>query len=489
MKKLVDNALTINGDIPEYIEVQLKALHINKDLNNGTLSLKDTVEISGGVSLLSGTVSSTAIQALNDEKLIFKATVLILFLWSYAFISGMSPSVMRSAIMFSFVALATTLNRHTSIYNTLCASAFLLLLYNPFMVMDIGFQLSYLAVFGIVFFQPKIYKLLYVKNKILDGIWSLVSVSLAAQLTTTPISLFYFHQFPNYFLLTNILVVPLSTIIIYVAIFLLIFASVPFLNIWVGKLLAWLVFLLNHIIMEIEKLPYSLTSNIQIDANQSILLSLMIAVIALYIFSRKAFYIHISMILFAGFLSISIFKSLTDQEQKRILVYNIKGTSAYNFIDGKDNILFSNYEAKMDRNKMMFHVKNNWINLGVENEKVIDLNQLNNSFIFTNLLTLDNQHIFQKRNFIKFYNKSIYLMNGSDEFYFESKTKQNIDLVIVSNNCEENLTELSKKLKIGKVIIDSSNSKAKITEWKTACIKQKIPYFSVKDMGAFEIEI
>ena len=178
---------------------------------------------------------------------------------------------------------------------------------------------------------------------------------------------------------------------------------------------------------------------------------------------------------------------MNEVEQKRLIVYNIKGTSAFNFIDGKDNILFIDFQAKMDYSKMMFSVKNNWLNLGVENEKIIDLNQLNNSFIFSNLLTIDNQHIFQKRNFIKFYNKSIYLMNGSDEFYFENKNQQQIDFVIVSNNCDENLIELSKKLKIGQIIIDSSNSQAKTTQWKTACIQQKIPYFSVKDMGTFYI--
>ena len=140
---------------------------------------------------------------------VFKTLVIISVLWLYAFITSLSPSVMRAATMFSFFAIGNFLGRTTNIYNTLAASAFLLLIIHPLMIYKIGFQLSYLAVLGIVSIYPKMYTLLLFKSKWLDSLWQLVCVSIAAQIATFSLAVYYFHQFPNYFLLANVLVLPL----------------------------------------------------------------------------------------------------------------------------------------------------------------------------------------------------------------------------------------------------------------------------------------
>src|SRR5262249_36907228 len=141
-------------------------------------------------------------------------------LWLFSLLAGAQASVLRSAVMFTCIVLGKNFSRSSSIYNTLAVSAFILLCYDPFWLWDVGFQLSYAAVLSIVIFVKPIYNWFYIRNKILDFIWKLNAVSIAAQLLTTPLSLYHFHQFPNYFLLSNFAVVPLSSIVVLGEIFL-----------------------------------------------------------------------------------------------------------------------------------------------------------------------------------------------------------------------------------------------------------------------------
>ena len=154
---------------------------------------------------------------LNRNKRLLKIKLFLLVgaLWFYAFLTGLSPSVMRSCTMFSFIVVGENLNKRTNIYNTLAASAFLLMLINPLIIFGAGFQLSYIAVISIVFFQPRLAALVAVKNRILKYVWDLFTVSVAVQIGTAPISIFYFHQFPVYFWLSNFIVIPGAALILY----------------------------------------------------------------------------------------------------------------------------------------------------------------------------------------------------------------------------------------------------------------------------------
>src|SRR5438067_2642211 len=153
--------------------------------------------------------------------------IIITGLWLFSLVAGGQPSVLRSAVMFTCIVLAKYLSRRTSIYNSLACSAFLLLCYNPYWLWDVGFQLSYAAVLSIVVFMKPIYNWFYIKNKALDFVWKLNAISIAAQLLTTPFSIFHFHQFPNYFLLTNFVAVPLSSIVVLGELFLCAFSFLP----------------------------------------------------------------------------------------------------------------------------------------------------------------------------------------------------------------------------------------------------------------------
>ena len=155
-----------------------------------------------------------------------RLVLILLCLWSFALLTGASGSVLRSAFMFSFIATGIAFNKKASIYNSMAASAFLLLCYNPFLLWDVGFQLSYFAVLGIVISQPFIVKWFYFKNKFVNAIWQLSSVSLAAQLFTFPICMYYFHQLPLLFLLSNLIAIPLTTIALWTCILLIIISPI-----------------------------------------------------------------------------------------------------------------------------------------------------------------------------------------------------------------------------------------------------------------------
>ncbi len=128
----------------------------------------------------------------------------LLVLWTYAMIIGFPPSVVRATLMFTLLSIGRLTSEQSDSLNILCFSAFAMLIFEPLLIFDIGFQLSYLAMFGILTVQKPIASLIYIRNKWLRKLWDGTTVGIAAQIFTFPLTLYYFHQFPNYFLLTNI---------------------------------------------------------------------------------------------------------------------------------------------------------------------------------------------------------------------------------------------------------------------------------------------
>ena len=215
------------------------------------------------------------------------AILSLLILWAYAFVTGLSPSVLRAVTMFSFVAVARPWNQRTNIYNILAASAFCLLVYDPYMIMSVGFQLSYLAVLGIVSLQPGIYRLWEPKYWFWDEVWKISAVSIAAQVATFSLGLLYFHQFPNYFLLSNLFVIPGSFVVLILGLGLM---AVSFMNpvaVAIGWLLEWSIKALNGVVFIVEKLPFSLLDNIHINTLQCWVLILIVAMVFLWIETKK----------------------------------------------------------------------------------------------------------------------------------------------------------------------------------------------------------
>ncbi len=223
----------------------------------------------------------------NKYGKVIKVIIIVISLWLYAFITGLTPSVCRAALMFSFIAIGSIYSKQNNTYNSIFSSAFILLIINPFNFFSIGFQLSYVAVLGIVALQPIIYKSIYVKNYILDKTWSLFSVTLAAQIATTPLTLYYFHNFSTYFWLSNLIIVPMIPIITYLAILILIVPFLPIIQEYTSKLLIICIDIMNFVVAKIEVLPMYLITNIYINKIHILLMYSVIVIVFSYITIRK----------------------------------------------------------------------------------------------------------------------------------------------------------------------------------------------------------
>jgi competence protein ComEC len=271
---------------------------------------------------------------------IFKLLLISSLIWYYSLLTGFSPSVLRSAIMLTVYILAKAFNKNSNSYNILAFTAFCLLVYNPFLIWDVGFQLSFLAVFGLIYLQPKIYKWFYIKNKWLDKLWATVALSLAAQIATFPLSIYYFHQFPLYFIFSNLFILIPLTAMMYLGI------GILMLRLYLlAPIFEWIINFTNAGLKWIADLPFSGITSIWLNQLQLILLSftLTIFIIALINYKKK--------LLIASILCIFVFQSFTAyykisaSQQKKIMFFSLRKNYAAAFIDGNEAILLTDLSA------------------------------------------------------------------------------------------------------------------------------------------------
>jgi len=283
----------------------------------------------------------------GEKGKMIKAILLIMILWSFAFISGLAPSVIRSCLMFSLIITGQSLKRKSQIYNSIFASAFLILLIDPLSLFHIGFQLSYLAVISIVFFQPRIYQLIQISNPVINKIWGLLAVAIAAQIGTLPISLYYFHQFPNYFWLSNIIAIPLVSIILHLAIILILispFSSlIPYLGMVVSKTITFLL----KISIWVENLPGAVCRDNYPDKEQVLLMYLFILFMTGYIIVPKnKIRLHLALLALLGISGIQLNKIIHVETQRQLIIYNDPKHLIINLISGKENYLLTDSSVK-----------------------------------------------------------------------------------------------------------------------------------------------
>ncbi|MCC5927894.1 MAG: ComEC/Rec2 family competence protein [Cyclobacteriaceae bacterium] len=250
-----------------------------------------------------------------------KTIICIAAIWAYAFITGLSPSVIRAAIMFSFVALGSAANRKGNIYNTLAAAAFFTLLYDPFMLFAPGFQLSYTAVLGIVSFFNPIYHLLYLRWTIPDYFWKITCVTIGAQLGTLPVSVYYFNQIPVYSVITNLLAIPGAAVILSLSLLLVITGPIPALANFIGKLLDLVIQQLNLFVQFIQQQPGAVIAGLQPDIWMTFLIYGIISCWAVFIYQPKIKWIALCLVLSIAFSGMRIYK-IYQQHIKAITIRN-----------------------------------------------------------------------------------------------------------------------------------------------------------------------
>ncbi len=272
---------------------------------------------------------------------LIKAIHIIGAIWYYSLLSGFSPAVCRAAVMISMVIIGKTYSRYINTLNILAVSAFFLLLYNPYFVADVGFQLSYLAVFGLIVLQPIIYKWLNFENKWVDKLWLLCSVSIAAQIITFPLSAFYFHQFPIYFLISNLFIIIPSLAIMYAGIAYLIIPDIPIISNTLGWILEKSILIMNKVLAIVEHTPYSGINKIWITNIGYLLLYGIIMSFFYFLHKRKVWLLQVCLGCLLIFSIVITLKRWNTMQSDAVVKLKLRKHIGTIFREGHQAIVFS----------------------------------------------------------------------------------------------------------------------------------------------------
>jgi competence protein ComEC len=406
--------------------------------------------------------------------------VILCALWFFALLTGLSPSVLRASTMFSFVLIGQSLRRYSNVYNSLAISAFILLFINPTLISNVGFQLSYCAVLGIVILQPRLHNLMRSRLWLIDKISGLVAVSIAAQLAAFPLSLYYFHQFPVYFWLTNIIVIPFTTLILYSGFLFFVFSFQPLVAGFIGKVQALLINGMNVSVETIRDFPLSIIDGVYISEAESVILYCIVILTSLFLIRKKGVFLLpvLGSILFL--LSINLYQLYEVLRQKSAVLYNINGVTAINFINGRTSYMVHDAGEKSMDDRLNYYTENHMIASGIKETVMFSLASVSEG----RTVFRDNS-LFLYKGFVNYHNSHFYIYFDNFQGTFNDGKKVNVDYLIYSNPEGMNICNLKKGISFNKLIISSM-----IPEWKARllqeeCDRNNIFCHRVRDDGPY----
>lgn len=403
-----------------------------------------------------------------------RSVSLLVLLWAFAFFTGLSPSVVRSVTMFSILALADIFGRQPFSLNTLAVTAWLMLLCNPAGLFDVGFQLSFLAAASILLIQRPVYRLFAVRNRVGKSVWGLMSVSIAAQIGTAPLVMFYFSRFSVHFLLTNLLVIPLITIILYAAIFMLLLTPFPWLQIWavvgVRKLLEGL----NLFVRWVEQLPCSSVDGIW-------LYQLEVCGIYVFLFGAVCYCLHrrLRNLLFCllSVLLLSIYHVTIvwiDRPQRGLAFYNVRGCPAVHCIESSGDSWISYADTLPNKKALERVTANYW-----KRRHLLPPTEIT-SDCRTDVFS-------RQRQLVSFHGCNICIVNDNHWQTLRNKSTTPtlyIDYLYLCKGYDGRLKELTKFFLPGCIIFDASLSEYRRDCFKEECKEYGLRFISLSEEGS-----
>jgi len=387
-----------------------------------------------------------------------KLSVILFSLGLFAIISGLSPSVLRSVTMFSFIAAGNHLRRSGNIYHTLLVSILLILLFEPYFLFDVGFQLSYIALFSILWLQPLLDKLWKPKNKISIYIWNALTVSFAAQIGTFPLCLYYFHQFPGLFFITNIVVIPILSFIMIAGIIVMIIAAFDPPPLVLITVFEKSIYLLNKIIHIIASFESFVVRDISFGFYYLITFYLLIITSVIWLkkpnFTKFVLFLSTIILLQTTF----IYYKREIENQQELIVFNIKRKTIIANRTGKNVVAYTDG----------IHLKE-------------AKNSILNAYLIGNSGQLDSSK--KLKNVLFFNGKKILIIDSTG--IYENTLKP--DILILTQSVKINLDRALNELEPNIVIADGSNSYSLQKLWKYSCIKKNIPFHSTREKGYYKL--
>ncbi len=394
---------------------------------------------------------------------LLKPILVLTLIWIFTLLTGAGASIVRAAVMFSFITFGQQINRKTSLLNSLCNSAFVLLLFDPFLLWDIGFQLSYAAVGSIAVFYQPIRSLINPVNKLLLHLWELVAITLAAQLITTPLCIYHFHQFPNLFLAANLVAVPLSTIILYGLIATTSFGWIPTISSFTGKFTDTLLKWMNNWVEWLNAFPFATTEGIIISGLECIFLYGIIFGLFWWWQKKQSIGLMASLLCILFFSLSVIIHQYNKNRQSTLRIYQMKNKTAVELVSGNKIYLWGNKEE---------------LDGLLKKDSVVYL-----SHQFHQL----NKHVI---HFIGAAGGTIKLNNKKIGFFNEETRPEQVDsseVLVITQNPKVSLQTLVQHTGCRQFVADNTNSYKNLSLWKEEADKMNISFFSTKECGVFEL--
>lgn len=400
---------------------------------------------------------------------LFRGGLLLLIIWFYAFITGLSPSVMRSALMISFLIFGEMAQRRGQALNTLAAAALIILIIDPASLFSIGFQLSFAAVAGILLFQKPLARLITFRNKVATYFWEATTVALAAQLSTTPLVLYYFHQFPFYFWLSNLFLTPLSFLIILTGMFMLLSSPLPFLPSLLGWISSGLIYAMNAMILWVESLPMAVLKHLYINWFEAVTLMLSALLIAFWIRKQiNKVLIPVLLLFFLTASSISL-RYIRNLRQDGLLVYALSGRTALSFVHGNRHVLIADSAVMQDAGLREFNMLKFWNARGISQPLMTDLKA-----------SFQNEFMIKEGPYIAFSGKLLRLCDVS-----ESMPYADADIYLMHGKQTRRRFNLEPPGRKGLILLDASLSRRVARQVSDFAKDNAWQYYELGSQGAF----
>ena len=462
IKKLKKNELTPN----EIAIVQALILGQKKDINK---QLYSDYAAAGAIHILAvsglhvGIIYFILTALLRPLKYLFKyelviSIIIVISLWGFAFLTGLSPSVIRAVTMFSFFAFAKAINRETNTINTLFLSYFTLLIINPLWLFHIGFQLSYLAVLSILWLYPLFNKVYCPKNYFARKIWDIFTLTLAAQIGIFPLSIYYFHQFPGLFFMTNLIILPFLGVLLGGGIILIILSVFNVLPEWFALTYNYLIKFMNSCIHVIANQKFFLFQNITFSLYKVFVSYLLIIFIILfwnYQNRKNTLFFAVGLsILF----SVSIFDNYSNSKNELIIFHKNKQS----IIGNKNNSVLNLYTSDSILNiGNSYPIKTYKVAKGIT-----DYSEIKSPYVFK-------------------CNEKLILVMDSLGIY---PNNYKIDIILLTYSPKINLNRILESLQPNLIIADGSNYKSYVKRWKKSCTNKNIAFHFTGTDGAYIIK-
>jgi len=402
---------------------------------------------------------------------LIKAVIIIAIIWYYAMLTGFSLSVCRVSVMVSMVIIGKTFSRYVNTLNILAISAFFLLIYDPFFITEVGFQLSYIAVSGLIVFQPVVYKWFKFKNKWADKLWAVCSVSIAAQLVTFPISAFYFHQFPVYFLISNLFVVVPAMVIMYSGILYLILPQVPVVSKSIAFVLEKTIMLMNKGLAIIEHTPYAGINKIWLTIPEYLLLYAIIISLFYFLYDKRTWLLKLSLLCMLLFCSSLSVKNISMSRSNSITFLNLKKHQGIVFKNGNRAIILT--DIKPTDKIYQYSI-----------QPYLDSCQVSNASVYNLSANINTSYLEKKYGLIQFLNKRIFIFDRLLKYNIPSQ-KLKTDYIYLTGNPGAGLSIINSNFDYHILVIDGDNTDNRINRIEKEEKNKRIDYKILKRNNSF----